>query len=150
MIRNSQQIHKVSSCCLSLAYRKATVMTVGLESSIVIVVGVTLALIDKGRKKNLLPEGTLSSLWQRVDSCSHNSLQTESESLGCKCVCCQIKIISLSWNASLVIWVHEWPHLCDFGIFPWAQICKATSWYHALLVFWSWQTLTQKKKQVTK
>lgn len=58
----------------------------------------------------------LSSLWQRVRSCSHNSLQAQSVGLCCTDVCvsdgsCPIRIISLHWNVLLVIVVLNWPHL---------------------------------------
>ena len=56
------------------------------------------------RREKILPEGMLSSLWQRVHSCSHNSQQAESVGLCSTCMCVQR-------NASLVIVVLSWPHL---------------------------------------
>lgn len=62
-ITNSQRFHQ--DCCygsdLVFVSQSSPVLTAVLESSIVIVEGVTLALIDKGEKK-ILPEGMLSSL----------------------------------------------------------------------------------------
>ena len=59
-IANSQRIHQ--DCCSDLLFvsQSSQSLTAVLESSIVIVEGVTSALIDKGEK--ILPEGTLSSL----------------------------------------------------------------------------------------
>lgn len=64
-ITNSQRFHQDCCCCSNISVCEPNFqrfLTVVLESSIVIVEGVTLALIDKGEEEKILPEAMLSSL----------------------------------------------------------------------------------------
>lgn len=110
-------------CCnLLFVSQSSWVVTAVLDSSIVILEGVTLVLIDKEGEKNL-PEAVLSTLWQQAHSFSHNSLRPGS--LGYMyfsicisvCVCVQ----SLHRNVWLVSVVLKWPHLS--GCF-WATLLE--------------------------
>lgn len=104
----------ISRCILH-----SRVLTLVLESSIVIVEGVTLALIDKGEKKSFLracfhlyDSGYTCTV---ITACRHK-LRAFLHRCVCVRVCvsdssCPIRIISLHRNVLLVVVVLGWPHL---------------------------------------
>lgn len=111
-ITNSRPFHQVCRCCTDLmcVSQSSWVLTV-LESSIVIVEGVTLVLIDKEEKN--LPEAMLSSLWAGP----HSVITACRLSLWAFAAWICVSLHSLHWNVLLVSAVLNWPHLSGrFGI----------------------------------
>lgn len=124
------------------ARKKKKVLAMALEGNVVIVVGVTLVLIDK-RGRKILPEGTLSSLWQELYSWSHNSLQTQSAGF---CYTYMYRRLCLRvWerdrtpliktrNALPATAAISWPHLCT-GFEVSSMTLKVCTWPVSKVVY---------------